>query len=210
MRMANPRRLHRKHDSLPPALAGGARGRLLQTALRLFASKGFHGTSIRDLATALEMQPSAVYAHFPSKDHLLAELVRGGNAFHHDELRAALLEAGSSPKEQIRGIVRANARLHATYPLLAIIVNEEARFLPEELFGAATVLREQSIALIRQVLERGIARKEFAPPHLMTALAAIAALGSRIPYWYGSDTGLDVEALADAQAELALRMLGAR
>src|SRR5262245_14537645 len=71
--------------------------RILEAALRMYAMQGFHGTSMRDLAKVLEIQPSALYASFPSKDHLLAELVRIGHEFHLASLRTALLAAGADP-----------------------------------------------------------------------------------------------------------------
>src|SRR5258706_9051437 len=124
-----------KLPSLP--LDPGVR-RILEATLRMFAVHGFHGTSMRDLAKALEIQPSALYASFPSKDHLLAELVRIGHEYHHAELRTSLLAAGNDPVDQLRAVVRANALVHATYPHLAVVVNDELHALPPAL--AATGL----------------------------------------------------------------------
>src|SRR5687768_11463915 len=111
--------------NLPPSMATGSRGRMLQAALHLFSQEGFHGTSIRDLAMVLEVQPSALYSHFPSKEHVLAELVRSGYEFQLDALRKALLETDADPIAQLSTFVATNARLHATYPSLAIVVHEE-------------------------------------------------------------------------------------
>lgn len=202
-------RLRAPHASLPPSAAPeGTRRRILETALQLFASRGFHDTSIRDLAAALELRPSALYAHFPSKDHVLAELVRIGHEAHHEALRAALLEAGSEPADQVRALVRAHTRAHAEHPQLALVVNEEFYALTPEMAAPAQALREQSAALLMEVIERGVAKGRFAPPHPLVAARAIAAMGVRLPYWYEPGGALDVDTLADAHAELALRMLG--
>lgn len=182
--------------------------RILVVALRMFAMHGFHATSMRELAKALEIQPSALYASFPSKDHLLAELVRIGHEFHHASLRAALLAAGGEPVEQLRAVVRANALVHATYPHLAVVVNDELHALPPALAAPGLALRRQSVALLTDIVERGIALKRFAVHEPMVAIAAIGAMSLRIPYWYEPGT-LAADALADAQAELALRIVGA-
>jgi AcrR family transcriptional regulator len=186
-----------------------ARTRILKVGLRLFSRKGFHGTSLRDIAAELELQPSALYAHFPSKEHVLAELLRLGHQAHQDALRAAMLEAGADPVEQIRRLVRTHARFHALYPMLAVVVNEEAHVLSAELGAESRVLREQSGLLLSEVVERGIAQGKFRPPHAAATLAAIGAIGLRIPYWYERSPGFDPDALAEVQVELALRMLGA-
>ncbi|APR85027.1 Transcriptional regulator, TetR family protein [Minicystis rosea] len=178
-------------------------------ALQLFANEGFHGTSIRDIVKVLELQPSAVYAHFPSKEHILSELVRLGHEVLELALEAALREAGSDPIERVRALVRTHAVLHATYPHLAVVVNEEIRFLTRELAAPALALRAQSASLLRQVVEAGIAAGTFSPPDTAATAAAISAMGVRIPYWYDATPGLDIEALAETHVELALRMLGA-
>jgi AcrR family transcriptional regulator len=46
------------------------RGDILDAALELFASKGFFGTSLRDIARAVGVRESALYHHFPSKEAL--------------------------------------------------------------------------------------------------------------------------------------------
>ncbi|MCP3062603.1 TetR/AcrR family transcriptional regulator [Myxococcus sp. K38C18041901] len=202
-------RLRAHPASLPPsAPSDGTRRRILETALQLFANRGYHDTSIRDLAKVLELQPSALYAHFSSKEHVLAELVRIGHEAHHDALQSALKSSGPEPAEQIRALVRAHTRTHALHPQLAVVVNEELYALTPELAAPAVVLRDKSAALLAEVIERGVAQRSFSPPHPRVAAAAISAMGVRLPYWYEPGSALDVDTLADLHAELALRMLG--
>ncbi|MFY1829449.1 TetR/AcrR family transcriptional regulator [Myxococcus fulvus] len=202
-------RLRAHPASLPPsAPSDGTRRRILETALQLFANRGYHDTSIRDLAKVLELQPSALYAHFSSKEHVLAELVRIGHEAHHDALQAALKGAGPEPAEQVRALVRAHTRTHALHPQLAVVVNEELYALTPELAAPAVALRDKSAALLAEVIERGVAQRSFSPPHPRVAAAAISAMGVRLPYWYEPGSALDVDTLADLHAELALRMLG--
>jgi AcrR family transcriptional regulator len=191
------------------AAPAGAREKILEGALRLFAKQGFHASSMRELAKLVEMQPSALYVHFPSKEHLLAELARVGHELHQAALREALLEAGADPVSQIRALVSANARVHARYPLLAIVVNDVMNALKGDLAGPARALRKQSAALLVDVVRRGIAAGVFDVPSLEVVTAAIGAMGLRVPYWHSPDA-LPIEELAAAQAELALRMLGAK
>jgi AcrR family transcriptional regulator len=193
-----------------PALAIDATARrILEVTLRMFAMHGYHGTSMRDLAKVLEIQPSALYASFPSKGHLLAELVRIGHEYHLSALRTALLDCTSDPVERLRAVVRANAIMHATYPHLAVVINDELHALPADLAAAGLSLRGQSVALLTELVERGIAMKRFAVPEPIVAVGAIGAMSLRIPYWFRPGA-LSIEDLADAQAELALRIVGAK
>ncbi len=60
-----------------PRNADGQRTRqaILEAALDLFAQKGFFGTSLRDVATAVGVRESALYNYFPSKDALFEALL---------------------------------------------------------------------------------------------------------------------------------------
>jgi AcrR family transcriptional regulator len=53
-----------------------ARARLIDSAIKLFAEKGYEGTSVRDLASAAGANVAAVSYHFGSKDALYTEALR--------------------------------------------------------------------------------------------------------------------------------------
>src|SRR5690242_11934323 len=117
---------------LPPrVLAEGTLRRLYETALILFGQRGFHAVSVRDLTRELGLQASSLYAHVASKQDLLADLIRIGHEEHRDQLRLALLEAGSEPADQIAALTRAHVRVHATYPLITRVCNRELGSLRE-------------------------------------------------------------------------------
>jgi len=196
---------------LPPHFAAeGTRRRILEGAVRLFATQGFHGSSMRELAKVVELQASALYVHFPSKEHVLAELVRAGHEAHHQGIRAAMLEAGTDPIAQLSALVRVNVRLHATHPHLAIVVNSEMGSLSPELAAPGLALRKQSVALLQDVVERGVASGHFAVPDVLVVVAAIGATGLRVPYWYSPQSGMSIDELAEIHVELARRMVGAK
>jgi AcrR family transcriptional regulator len=203
-----PRRTAHQLAHLPSqSLPDGTKGRILKAALRLFIEHGFAGASIRDLARELELQPTALYAHFPSKEHVLAELARIGFEAHYDALRRATLGVGSDATDQIRAWVRAHVIFHAAYPMLAVLIHEQMHLLSPELAGPSHVLRQQSERLLYDIVARGVTHGGFHPPHEFVAAAAIGAMGMRVAHWYHADFELSPEQIADAQAELAVRML---
>lgn len=204
-------RLRNEKARLPPeAMVEGTRRRILEAALKLFASEGYHATSIRDLAAAVELRPSALYTHFSSKEHVLAELARVGYEAHARILREAVNHSPEDPIAQFRALVRAHTIAHATYPHLAVIVHEEMRALTKELAAPALALRAQSSAFLMQIIDAGIAKGCFSPPDGIATAAAIAAMGVRIPYWFEATEEFDLERLAQVHIELSLRMIGAK
>src|SRR5260221_14177855 len=54
----------------------GTRDRILKTAERLFAERGFNGVSVRELAGAASVNIASIGYHFRSKEGLLAEVYR--------------------------------------------------------------------------------------------------------------------------------------
>lgn len=52
-----------------------AKDRILQNAVLQFSEKGFHGTSMRDIATASECSMPTLYYHYKSKNDLFEEIV---------------------------------------------------------------------------------------------------------------------------------------
>jgi AcrR family transcriptional regulator len=54
-----------------------AKGRILENAVKIFSEKGFHGTSMRDIAGASDCSLPTLYYHYKSKSDLFEEIVVG-------------------------------------------------------------------------------------------------------------------------------------
>jgi len=197
-------------DLTPGILPAGTRGAILNAALRLFAEKGYGGTSVRDIAAMADVQPATMYAHFPSKEHVLAELIKVGHEAHHQRLRAALLQSQPDPREQVAALIRAHVRAHADFPTLAVVANSELHALSPEAAAPAVELRKQSQQLLADVIQRGIdlGLFEVADPYL--AVTAIGAMGLRVANWYTPESGRSADDVANVYAEFACRLLGVR
>jgi len=206
------RRVRPGLPALPPRPAmDGTRGRILLAGLGLFAEHGFHGTSIRDIAAGAALQSASLYAHFPSKEAILAELVLVGHEEHHARLVTALLESGADPRDRLAALVRAHVRAHTDYPMLAVVANNEMHALSPAAAGPAAAVRRRSGALLADVLAMGHQQGVFDVVHLEATAAAIGGMGIRVASWYPApDAGLNAPQLADVYASLALRMAGAR
>ncbi|MBV9291035.1 MAG: TetR family transcriptional regulator [Frankiales bacterium] len=192
---------------LPPGADEGARRRFLETALQLFGERGFHAVSVRDITGAMGLQASSLYAHVPSKQHLLGELIRLGHEEHRDALRLALLEAGSEPEEQIGALTRAHVQVHATYPLLTRVCNRELGSLPEDQRAPILAIRLDAERLFLDVIARGQRLGAFADTDPTLAVAAIGAMGMRVAEWWSPDVGMTAEHVADTYASFAVKLL---
>ena len=211
---------HRRPDArplLPPrATADGTHRRLLEVALIEFGQRGFHGVSMREIATAAGIRASSIYAHLESKEQLLFQLMLTGHEEHHETLRLALLESDPSPTEQVTRLTGAHVRFHATYSLLARVSNRELHALAPASCDRVLGVRHHSERLFLDVIERGIRLGAFDVPHPWLGLAAIGGMGIRVAEWWEEDdptienVGLlrfDVEEVALTYAQFAVRLL---
>ena len=69
------------------------RERILREASRLFGRKGFHGTSTREIANAVDIRQPSLFHHFPSKRDIMAELI---DIDHRESAAVAEREAAAA------------------------------------------------------------------------------------------------------------------
>ena len=209
---ATPAPVAEDEDALlpPRATADGTLRRILETALGLFAERGYHGVSMRELASATGVTASSLYAHVASKEDLLVRLLVLGHEEHRDAMRRATLDAdGGTPASQLAAATRAHVRFHATYPLLALVANNELRSLGAEAQPAVLAVRADAEGLLRDIIDRGVRDGDFDCPDPWLAMAAIGAMGIRVASWYRPGSPYPVERVCDRYAEFALRIAGA-
>ncbi|VCT88944.1 HTH-type transcriptional repressor AcnR [Mycolicibacterium hassiacum DSM 44199] len=114
-----------------------------QAARKLFAERGFHGTTLSDITAAAGKSPAVFYRYFSDKEDLLAALAE---SFLHDVVAPSGAEVSlpTSPDDdaffhsvvtgywnifkQNIGIMIAVAQLAATQPRFAEVQNEFRRF----------------------------------------------------------------------------------
>ena len=79
----------------PPSSENQTRTRILQAAQRLFAAKGFEGTTTRDLAQIAGVAEGTLFRHFANKKALLVEVATSGWVDILTDLLTELSEMGS-------------------------------------------------------------------------------------------------------------------
>jgi AcrR family transcriptional regulator len=180
---------------------GTRRNELTRQAARLFAAKGYHGTSIGDLAEAMGVQKGSLYAHIDSKADLLWDVARDGAAAFHAALDG-IDEALPAP-EKIRLALRAHLRVVAEQLDIATVFIREWRYLEgdrrEEFLVERRRYEDRFRSLYREGRERGELRTDL-DDGTATLLALSAANWAYT--WIRADT--DTDELADRFYETLL------
>jgi AcrR family transcriptional regulator len=184
-----------------------ARTRLARAAIDAFATRGFHGTTTRDISTTAGMSPAALYVHHRSKEELLFELARAG----HErvlELVQASVARSDHPVTQLGDLVEDFVRDHAVAHTGARVINYELAALSEEHRAEVVEIRHRIDLVVRDVVERGVAAGVFSSPDPRMTALAVLSLGIDVARWYRDEGRWTPDQVAAHYRLLALRMLG--
>jgi TetR/AcrR family transcriptional regulator, cholesterol catabolism regulator len=114
------------------------RVRLLDAAAKLFSERGFHGTSMRDIAKAVDMLSGSIYYHFDSKEEMLLAIYEEGVRRVAEAVDAAVVSA-SEPWERLEAACAAHLHgliAHRDYAHVMIQTS------PNEVPGVGARIRE--------------------------------------------------------------------
>jgi TetR/AcrR family transcriptional regulator, cholesterol catabolism regulator len=134
------------------------RQELTRIAARLFAERGYQGTSLADLAAQLGVQKPSLYHHIASKEDLLWDVAwEGAEAFH-----AALdgVPAAAPPAERIRLALRAHLAVVAAQLDIATVFVREWRYLEGERRERFVAERRRYEERIRDLFRDGVEESE--------------------------------------------------
>jgi AcrR family transcriptional regulator len=158
------------------------RDEILQSALRAFKERGYHGTTLEEIAGRLGLRKSALYHYFPDKEAILYECHRRSLR----ELEAAVDEALSgydTAEERLAYIVRAHVRV--------MTETLQGSSLAFEVSALSAAHREEVVAArdgyerrVRQIIQDGVHGGEFRPVDPKIGAFAILGAVNWIAHWY--------------------------
>jgi AcrR family transcriptional regulator len=170
------------------------RQELSRQAARLFAQKGYHGTSIGDLAEALGVQKGSLYAHIEGKEDLLYETMRDGAAAFHAALDAIPEQLRAT--EKIRLALRAHLHVVADQLEVATVFVQEWKYLEgtrrEEIMAERRRYEERIRELFREGREQSELRTD-----LDEGVAALLFLSAANWAYTWLKPGANTDTLAD-------------
>jgi len=129
------------------------RDRILEAALKLFRKRGFDRATVRDVARAAGVAPSAAYYYYPSKDALV--LAWYARVQREHDVRAAAAASLPDLRERLRATFRAKLDIVAEdRALLGGVFRYvgEAQHPLSPLGPHTRALREQSVATFARAL----------------------------------------------------------
>ncbi|MCA0204728.1 TetR/AcrR family transcriptional regulator [Pararhodobacter sp.] len=181
---------------------------VLRTAARFFNQKGFHATSLDDVANALNVTKPTIYHYFANKDEILFECTRRGLGAIIEASRKAAAQGGTAA-ERLRSVLMAYAMVMLDDYGICVARTQD-HLLSEPSRKQFRALKREIDALIRQVVAEGAAdgslRIRDVRIATFTAAQALNGLGN----WYNPEGPTSPEGAARQVVETLMDGLSAK
>jgi len=177
---------------------------IYDVAERLFSERGYHATTMREIARELQIEGGSLYSHISGKQDLLYEIVlRGSEQF----LRAAReVSVASGPaRARLRELMRRHLAIMAESTPRAIVHFHEWRHLEPERQSTIRARRDEYESSIRQIIREGVAAGEFAPFDERLLGLQVLSLLNWTYQWYTPGGTWNADQLADRFFDLLMR-----
>lgn len=179
---------------------------ILRTAARIFAERGYHNTSVSEVAELLGVSKPFLYYYLKNKEDILFECSRIAT----EELQAVLEQVRAlrgSAWERLQLLFRGYARVMSTDFGICLIRSTTPGSLPpalqERLFAGRRRLNRE----VERLLAEGIAEGSIRSLHPRLASFALFGAFNWITTWYRADGAMKPEAIADLFLDLFARGL---
>jgi AcrR family transcriptional regulator len=181
---------------------GARRTELVGVAARLFSERGYHGTSMQQLADSLGLLRGSLYAHIGSKEELLFEVVDAGADRFLQRGSDALRRDGSAA-QRLSGFLVAHTETAIEHLEAATVFLNEWRYLSEDLRTVVKAKRDRYEAMVKEIVADGIAAGEFrADVDVAMAARLVLSAGNWLYAWYRPDGELSPAQIGESFARL--------
>lgn len=179
--------------------------KIRDAAAKLFASKGYHATSMEDIAAALDLQKGSLYYYFSSKEALLCELIEQQIDAAVDILHE-IHAAAEQPTDKFRRAVEAHLKLFNQHAdIQSIFLFENLGTINRELAQSVEDLARRYRDAWRHLFEAGVAAGEFRSDlDVSLTIMAFEGMMNFTVMWFRKDGRLTIEEASERFIELML------
>ncbi len=164
-------------------------------AVRIFREKGYHATSMRNIADAVGLQKGSLYHYISSKEDLLFKIFERSSGALTQQLEA-IVASNDSPPDKLRRAIESHLVALCDQLDIYTVYLSERRALGNRYHTKVRAEGEKHARLIEKILQEGIAHKDFRA--LDTRMVALAILGmcNWLYQWYSPDGRLTPQQIA--------------
>ncbi len=182
--------------------------RVRAEALRLFATRGFEATGIRDIARAAGISLATLYHYMDTKEDLLMSMLHEGMSALLG-LAEAELQGVDDPAAQIAALISVHVHRHGEHRRLHSLSDNEVRVrsLSPDRRAELVALRDAYEAFWLRALRLGVATGRFRVPDAKLAVYALLEMCTGVAHWYRPEGRLSLDEISSAFTEMAFALL---
>lgn len=187
--------------------AKSTRRRILEAAIKVFASKGYHDSRVDEIVEASNISKGGIYFHFPGKQQIFLAVVDEFSQLLEERLSKAIVQEENGI-QQVNAALQAGLETFGQYRQLAKIFLVQAVGLGATFEKKRLEINNRFAELIRQHLDRAVAEGDIPP--IDTQVAAytwVGAINEVVIRWIYTDQPEPARALP-ALRTILLRSIG--
>jgi AcrR family transcriptional regulator len=174
-------------------------------ALRLFKEKGYHATSMRDIASEVGINKGSLYSYIRSKEDLLIPVFELAMGVLLAQIEQISVNSSLGPTERLKRAIHAHVTAVADNLDVLTVYLSEWRQLGAESLATVRGQREKYAGLFLQILQDGVQAGEFRT--MDTRIVALGMIGmcNYLFRWYRPDGRLMPDQIADELIEMVMQ-----
>ena len=174
---------------------------VMLAAQRLFADRGYHATSVRDIAESLSIQGGSLYTHIESKEDLLWDILnRAADRFF--AAAEPIVQSDLIPVEKLRRLIQAHVGVVTSSAEAAAVYTTQWRHLSEPRRSEFAQRRDQYEAMVRDLVHDCVRCGEFADIDEKFGALLILSSINWIYQWYRPEGLMTPEEIARKLTEM--------
>lgn len=179
---------------------------ILEAAALIFSQKGYHATSMQDIANAVDLKKASLYHHISSKQAILLALLNQALDLVIAQVDEALSIEAPYP-EKLRRAMRTYLETLAANRELSAVLLFEYRSLEGQRFSQHTIRRDRFEHLWRDQIQLGVEAGIFQCQAPAQAARALLGMMNWTITWYHPDGPSSPQEIADQYAGMFINGL---
>lgn len=179
---------------------------ILSAAAQIISQKGYHGTSMQDIALAVNLQKASLYHHVTSKQEILFNLLNKGLDILIDKIEDAV-DADAKPDENLRQAVCAYLETITENQELASVLLLEYRSLEHDYLIRHIHKRDHFENIWRDLIQEGVNEGAFICEHPSISARALLGVLNWTVTWFNHDGPMTAAMIAEQYSDLFLEGL---
>ena len=180
---------------------------ICHAALRLFARKGYHQTSVREIAEAAHLPVGTLYTYIKTKEDILLLVYHRIFDLFQARMSEAMVESGD-PLTQLRAAIEATLRLYDDYHDLVLVLYQESHTLRREALQQLFEVDRRYVSMVQAIIENGNHKGHFAAKDSNLTAIAILFLCAVWPLKRWNLKRYDLATVTDGVIDLVLKGIG--